>query len=179
MNVIVPCDKLETYRATFAVSKINGPVYLRFGRESMPIITTNRTPFRIGKAEVFRDGSDVSIIACGPMVYEALIASKKLEKQGIDARVINNHTIKPIDKKTIVKAAKETNAIITAEEHQIHGGMGSAVAEVLSKNEPVPIKMVGIYNKFGKSGPSEQLQKEYGLTSDDLVKHVHEVLNSN
>jgi len=176
MTIIVPCDKIETYKATFAAAEINGPVYLRFGRESMPMITTEKTPFKVGKAGIFRDGSDVSIIACGPLVYEAMVASKKLEKEGIDVRVINNHTVKPIDKETIVKAAKETGAIVTAEEHQVLGGMGSAVAEALSKENPVPIKMIGIQDRFGESGNPKDLQKALGLTSDNIINKVHEVL---
>jgi transketolase len=176
MRVIVPCDKIETYKATFAAAEIEGPVYLRFGREAMPIVTTEETPFKIGKAEVFREGEDVSIIACGPMVYEALIASKKLEEEGIDARVINNHTVKPMDQETIIKAARETGAIVTAEEHQVFGGMGSAVAEVLSQNYPVPIKMVGIQDRFGESGSPKELQRAFGLTSDDIIRAVHGVM---
>jgi len=177
MTVIAPCDKLETYKATFAAAEIDGPVYLRFGRESIPIITTEETPFKVGRAETFKEGDDVSIITCGPMVYEALVASKKLKKEGIDARVINNHTVKPIDKKAIVKAARETGAIVTAEEHQVFGGMGSAVAEALSNDNPVPIKMIGIYDMFGGSGNLKDLQKALGLTSDDIVKAVHGVLS--
>ena len=177
MTVIVPCDKPETMKATFAAAEIKGPVYLRIGRENVPVITTEETPFEVGGAEVFREGDDVTIITCGPMVYDALIASKKLEEEEIDARVINNHTIKPIDKDTILKAARETGAIVTAEEHQIHGGMGSAVAEMLSQNYPVPIKMVGVKNKFGESGSPEDLQRAYGLTGDDIIKNVHDVIS--
>jgi len=176
MTILVPCDKPETYKATFAAAEIKGPVYLRFGREDVPVITTEDTPFEVGKAEIFREGSDVSIITCGPMVYESLIASKRLEEEGIDARVINNHTVKPIDKDTIIKAAKETGAIVTAEEHQVHGGMGSAVSEVLIENYPVPIRMIGVNDKFGESGSPEDLQKVFGLTSDDIVKKIHEII---
>jgi len=176
MKVIVPCDKAETYKATFEAAEIKGPVYLRFGRENVPVITTEETPFEVGKAEIFRYGNDVSIIACGPMVYESLIAAKKLEHQGIEARVINNHTVKPIDKDTIIKAAKETGGIVTAEEHQIHGGMGSAVAEVLTENYPIPIKIMGLQDTFGESGKRDELQKHFNLTADDIVKSVHEVM---
>ena len=176
MKVVVPCDKPETFKATFAIAEIKGPVYLRFGRESIPVITSEETPFEVGKAEVFRDGDDVSIIACGPMVYEALVASKKLEEEGIDARIINNHSVKPIDRETILKAARETGAIVTAEEHQIHGGMGSAVAEILSQDYPVPIEMIGIKDRFGESGRGKNLQKHFGLTSDDIVRTVKELL---
>jgi len=176
MRVIVPCDKNETKKATFAIAEINGPCYLRFGRESVPIITTEETPFKVGKAEVFRYGNDVSIIACGPMVYEALVASKKLEQEGIDVRVINNHSIKPIDKATINNAARETGAIVTTEEHQVLGGMGSAVSEVLSNGYPVPIKMLGLQDTFGESGTRDELQKRFNLTADDIVRAVHEVM---
>jgi len=176
MTVIVPCDKPETYKATFGAAEIKGPVYLRFGRENVPVITTKETPFEIGKAEVFRDGDDVTIIACGPLVYDALVASKKLEERGIDARVINNHTVKPIDTDTILKAARETGSIVTAEEHQIHGGMGSAVAEVLTQSYPVSIKMVGVRDKFGESGSPDELQRTYQLTSDDIIKAVHSII---
>jgi len=177
MTVLVPCDKPETYKATFAAAEIKGPVYIRFGRENVPVITTKETPFNVGKAEIFREGDDISIIACGPMVYEALLASKKLEEEGIDARVINNHTVKPIDKEIILRAAKETGAIVTAEEHQICGGMGSAVAEVLSQDYPIPIEMVGIKNRFGESGSPKDLQKHFGLTCDDIVEAVHNAIS--
>lgn len=176
MKVVVPCDKVETKKATFAIAKIYGPFYLRFGRENVPIITTEDTPFKIGKAEIFREGEDVSIIACGPMVYEALLASKKLEEEGIDARVINNHTIKPMDKETIIKAARDTGTIVTAEEHQIHGGMGSAVAEVLMNSKPVEMRMIGIKDRFGESGSPKDLQKHFGLTSADIVNAVHDII---
>jgi len=176
MRVIVPCDKEETKKATFAVAEIKGPCYLRFGREDVPVITTEETSFKIGKSEVFRYGDDVSIIACGPMVYEALLASKKLEEEGVDARVINNHTVKPIDKAMINDAARETGAIVTAEEHQVFGGMGSAVAEVLSNDYPVPIKMIGLQDTFGESGKPDELQRHFNLTADDIVRAVHEVM---
>jgi len=176
MTVIVPTDAVEARKATIASAKIKGPVYLRFGRAKMPVITTEKTGFKVGRAEVFREGKDVAIIACGQLVYEALIAAEKLEKEEISVRVINNHTIKPLDTKTILKAAKETNAIVTAEEHQVHGGLGSCIAEFLSGNYPVPIKIVGVKDRFGESGEPEELLKKYGLKSNDLIKAVKEVL---
>jgi transketolase len=176
MTIIVPCDKIETRKATFASAEIKGPVYLRFGREDVPLITTEETPFKIGNAEVFRDGDDVSIIACGPMVYESMVASKKLEEENIDARIINNHTVKPMDKDTIMKAARETGAIVTAEEHQVFGGMGSAVAEVLIQDYPIPMKIIGVKDKFGESGKPDELQRHLNLTADDIVRAVHEVM---
>jgi transketolase len=176
MTIIVPCDKIETRKATFASAEIKGPVYLRFGREDVPLITTEETPFKIGNAEVFRDGDDVSIIACGPMVYESMIASKKLEEENIDARVINNHTVKPMDKDTIMKAARETGAIVTAEEHQVFGGMGSAITEMLIQDYPIPMRIIGVKDKFGESGKPDELQRHLNLTTDDIVRAVHEVM---
>jgi len=164
MTVVVPCDYWEAKKATISMAGIAGPVYMRFG------------PFKIGKAETFRDGKDVSVIACGSLVYEALIAAKKLEKDNIDVRVINCHTIKPIDIKTIIKAAKETGAIVTAEEHQVHGGLGSAVAEVVSKHHPVPMDYVAVMDRFGESGEPDELMSKFGVKSPNIVKAVKKVL---
>ena len=174
--ILVPSDAIEGEKATIQAGQIKGPVYLRFGREKVPAITTERTPFQIGKAEIFKEGKDVCIVACGMMVYFALQAAEELEKQGIDAMVINNHTIKPIDKETLINAAKKTGAIVTAEEHQVFGGMGSAVAEVLSEHFPVPIKFVGIKDRFGESGTPEELLEKFGCTDKDIVKAVKDVL---
>ncbi|MBU2100639.1 transketolase family protein [Candidatus Micrarchaeota archaeon] len=176
LTVIVPVDAVEGEKATIQAGEIKGPMYLRFGREKVPTITTERTPFTIGKAEVFREGKDVCIIACGVMVYDALLAAEELEKEDIEVMVINNHTVKPLDKKTLIEAAKKTGAIVTAEEHQVFGGMGSAVAEVLSQNYPVPIKFVGIKDRFGESGQPEELLKKFGCTSKDIIKAVKDVL---
>ena len=176
MKVVVPCDFVEAKKATIAAGTIKGPFYLRYGRNKIPIITNDDTPFKIGKAEVFKKGKDVTIIACGLHVYEALVAAKQLEKDKIDAQVINCHTIKPIDKDTIIKAAKQTGAIVTAEDHQIIGGLGSAIAEVVVDKYPIPIKMVGIKDRFGTSGNPDELMVEYGLTSSDIVNAVYEVL---
>ena len=176
MTVVVPADAVQAEKATIASASTKGPVYLRFGREKVPVITTKKTPFKIGKADTYREGKDVCVIACGIMVYEALIAAEKLEKEGIDVMVINNHTIKPIDKTTIVNAAKKTKAVVTAEEHQIQGGLGSAVAEVITENCPVPIKRVGILDRFGESGSPEELLKKFGCTSKDIIKAVKSVL---
>ena len=169
MTVIVPADSVEAEKATKAAAETNGPIYIRFGREAVPVITDEETPFEIGKAYCCREGSDVAIIACGAMVYESLVAAEKLAKQGIDAMVINLHTIKPIDKDAIIEAAKKCGAIITAEEHQKMGGMGSAVAEVIAENCPVPMKMVGISDSFGESGQPNELMEKYGMTSADIV----------
>jgi len=176
MTVLAPCDAVETKKATIAAGKMEGPVYLRFAREATPVFTTTDTPFRIGEAEAFRKGKDATIIACGPIVYEALLAAEDLSKQGIDVRVINNHTIKPIDDEMIIKAAQETGAIVTGEDHQVTGGLGSAVAEVLSKNHPVPIEMIGVQDRFGESGAPEELMKEFGLISANIKEAVKKVL---
>ncbi len=176
MTVIVPCDCLEAKLATIQAASYPGPVYLRLGREPFPIITNENEPFRIGDALVLREGYDLTIIACGIMVHEALKAHDELKKEGISARVINLHTIKPIDKEEIIRAAKETRAIVTAEEHSIIGGMGSAVSEVVSANYPVPIKMVGIKDRFGESGESLELMKYFGLNSEGIVKASQEAL---
>lgn len=165
MTVIVPCDTIEAYKATIAsVTEIDGPVYLRFGREGVPILTKDEDPFIIGKANVMRDGNDCAIIACGFMVGEALDAAKELAEEGIQCRVINMHTVKPMDVETVKKAACECGCIVTAEEHQIACGFGSAVAEYVIQNCPVPLKMVGIEDRFGESGDPWELLEEFGLT---------------
>ncbi len=168
--VVVPCDVNETKKATITLGEYKGPVYFRFAREKTPVITTEKTPFKIGKAEIFRDGFDVSIIACGPLVYQSMVAAKELEKDGISVEVINNHTIKPIDKLTLASSAKKTGAVVTVEEHQINGGLGSAVAEVLVENYPVPMERIGMPDSFGESGKPEELLEKYGMS----VKHIKE-----
>jgi len=176
MTVLAPCDYLETKKATLAAGKLKGPVYLRFAREATPVFTAQNTPFQIGKAEIFREGKDVSIIACGPIVYESLLAAEDLSKEGIEVRVINCHTIKPLDKETIIQAAKETGAIVTGEDHQVIGGLGSAVAEIMAKNYPVPIEMIGVQDRFGESGKPDELMKAFNLTSEDIKKAVLKVI---
>jgi len=176
MTVIVPADSAEAQKATEAMAKACGPMYIRFGREPVPVVTDDNTPFEIGKAYCCREGADVAIIACGVMVYESLVAAKSLAERGVEAMVLNLHTIKPIDKEAIIEAAKKCGAVVTAEEHQLMGGMGSAVAEVLMENCPVPIKMVGVKDSFGQSGDPDVLMKEYGLTLAAIVSAVNEVL---
>ena len=176
MTVLAPCDMIETQKATIAAGLMNGPVYLRFAREATQIFTTDKTPFKIGEAQVFRKGKDVSVIACGPIVYEALLAAEELSKEGIDVRVINNPSIKPIDEETIIEAAEQTGAIVTGEDHQVIGGLGSAVAEVLGKYSPVPMEMVGVQDRFGESGQQDELMKEFGLTSEDIKKAIRKVI---
>lgn len=176
VTVLAPCDYLETKKATIAAGRMEGPVYLRFAREATPVFTTDDTPFEIGKANIFREGNDATIIACGPLVYEALLAAEELSKENINVQVIDNHTIKPLDEETIIKAAEKTGAIITAEDHQVMGGMGSAVAETLAKNFPVPMEMIGAQNRFGESGSPEELMKLFGLTMRDIIKAVKKTL---
>lgn len=174
--VIVPADELEAERATLALAQHVGPVYLRLSREKSPLLTTPETPFEIGKANVLQTGKHVTIVACGLMVAEALKAAALLTKSDISATVINMHTIKPLDVPTLVKAARITQAVVTVEEHQIMGGLGSAVAEALSQQYPVPVEMVGVKDTFGESGTAADLFKKYGLTANHITKAVWRVL---
>jgi len=176
MIVLAPCDVHETRKATIAAAKVKSPVYLRFGREKTPVMTTNKTPFKIGKAETFIYGKDVSIIACGTLMYEAVYAAHELRKSGIDAEVINSHTIKPLDGKSIYSSARKTGAVVTVEEHQAASGLGGAVSEFLSSIYPVPIKRVGVNNRFGESGQQEELLKEFKLTTPFIVKAAKEAV---
>lgn len=176
MIVISPADSIEARKATQAIARLNKPCYLRLSREKVPLITTDLTPFEIGKAEVFYEGNDVTVIATGQMVYRALLAAEELKKKQISVRVINCHTIKPIDQETLIKAAKETGAIVTAEEHQITGGLGGAVAEVISQNCPVPLKIIGIEDTFGESGKPDELLEKFGLTEEAIIKAVTQVI---
>ncbi len=177
MVIINPADATESILAVEAAIKHHGPVYLRFGRLAVPELFDRATyKFELGKGVLLEDGSDVTIVATGLMVPEALEAKKLLAAEGISARVINIHTIKPIDKDILVKAAQETGAIVTAEEHNVIGGLGSAVAEVLSENYPVPMRRVGTQDKFGKSGKPALLLEEYGLTAANIAANAKEVL---
>jgi transketolase len=176
MTVVVPCDAIEAKKATLASAGLKGPVYMRLGRSGVPVITAASDIFKIGKANTLREGKDVAIFACGQMVYEALLACDELNKDGIKARVINMHTPKPIDSDAIIKAARETRAIVTCEEHTVMGGFGSAIAEVVVQNCPVPVKMVGVKDKFGVSGEPAELFKYFGLTSKDIVKAAKEAI---
>lgn len=168
MTVINPADAVETKKAVRAAALHNGPVYLRLGRFPVEIVTKEEDEFEIGKGVVMREGKDVAIVATGIMVAEALKAADQLKDEGIDAMVVNIHTLKPIDRELIVKAA-ECGAIVTAEEHSVIGGLGSAVAEVLAEEKPTPMKMVGIKDEFGQSGKPEELLKLYRLTAEDIV----------
>jgi len=170
MVVIAPCDSIEAKKATIAAARHKGPVYIRFTREKTPVMTTEDTPFEIGKAEIYREGKNVSIIACGPLLYEALKAAEELAKDGISAEVINNHTIKPMDKETILKSIQKTGCVVTIEEHQAMGGMGSAVSEILSQNLPVPMEIIGVQDRFGESGEPNELLEKFGLTSKNVIE---------
>lgn len=177
MFVVVPCDTIQTKKATLALSETFGPAYLRFAREKTPVITTESTPFEIGKAQRFRDGDDVAIVACGILVYNALAAAEELAREdGLECRVINNHTVKPMDEPAIVAAARECGAVVTVEEHQIHGGMGSRVAEILAERHPVAMQFVGVRDQFGQSGDPVELIEHYGMgvtAIKDAVRRVH------
>ncbi len=179
MVVISPADSIEAKKATLAIARLGKPCYLRLSRDKVPIITTEQSPFEIGKAEVFYEGGDVTIIATGQMVYRALQSAKVLKSHKISVRVINCHTIKPLDKKTILQAAQETGAIVTVEEHQVTGGLGGAVAEVLSQNFPVPLKILGVEDCFGESGKPDELLEKFGLTKEAIIKAVTSVLRMN
>ncbi len=177
ITVISPADAVETRAAVKAAIEYEGPVYLRLGRLAVPVLYDKDTyKFEWGKGVTLSEGSDVTIIATGLMVHEALAAKDMLKGEGISARVINIHTIKPIDKDIIIKAAKETGAIVTAEEHNVHGGLASAVSEVIVENYPVPVKFVAIMDRFGKSGKPALLMKEYGITAEDIVNKAKEAI---
>lgn len=177
MTVVVPCDYWEAKKTTLALGQTQGPAYFRFGREKTPIITTEDTVFEIGKAEIFKEGTQVALIGTGSVLYNGILAALELEQEGISVLVINNHTIKPIDVETIVWAAKLTGAVVTLEEHQTMGGAGSAVAEVLAQHYPVPIEMVGMQNTFGESGEPEELLKKYGMDKDSIKQAIKKVLS--
>ena len=177
MTVLVPADGVEAEKMILEAARVYGPMYVRLGRSAVPTIFDENYKFEIGKGTVVRQGNDATIIACGIMVYEAIKAAEELALEGINARVINMSTIKPIDKELIITAAKETKAIVTAEEHSIIGGLGSAVSEVVSEECPVVVKKVGVKDSFGESGTPAELLKKYGLTANDIVEAVKEAIN--
>jgi len=177
MTVIVPSDYYETKKAILAAAKIIGPVYVRFGREKVPVVTSADAFFEVGKANIMKEGKDVTVVACGAMVVEALDAAEVLEKEGVSAEVINLHTIKPIDKDCLINSVKKTGCIVTAEEHQMAGGMGSAVFEVLTQNYAVPGEMVGINDTFGESGQPRELMVKYGITSKEIYEKCKKAIS--
>lgn len=177
MTVISPCDYLETKRAVKqSLSITRGPVYIRFFRDNTPMFTDESTPFQIGKSVTLIDGTDVTVIASGLQVWEAIQAAESLHADGISARVIDMHTIKPLDKEALLRAAKETGAIVTAEDHQIHCGLGSAVAEYLAQTLPTPQEFVAVRDTFGESGKGPELMKKYGIAREDIVRAAKNVL---
>jgi transketolase len=175
-TVIAPADPTSTQMAVFAAAEYKGPVYLSFTRDPVPVLYDESFPFKIGKAVLVREGSDAAIIANRDLVVQALIAAELLAKKGIEARVIDCHTLKPLDEHMVLKAARDTGAIVTAENNIIYGGLGSAVAELLVEKYPIPMKRVGVGNTFAESGPYLEVIDKYGLTSRHIVKAVNEVL---
>ena len=178
MKVIAPCDYFEAEKATMQMAKDAKPNYLRLNRPELPVLTTEKTPFEIGKARVFWTSSSpqATIIACGEMVYYSLLAARELEEKKIEVEVINLSTIKPLDTKTILEAVKKSGKVITVEDHQIAGGMGSAIAEFLAENYPVKIKFLGVHDSFGESGVLEELLGKHGLLAKDIVAAVEGIL---
>jgi len=178
MTVIAPADSIEAKKATIEAAKNNKPTYIRLTKEKTPTFTTEKTPFKIGRAETIWESKDpqVAIIACGPLVYEALLAAKELSKSKIEVLVINSHTIKPLDTQAIIKAAKIAGAVVTVEEHQIAGGLGGAVSEVLSKNFPTPQEFVGMQDHFGESGTSDELLTKYEMKAQNIVEASKRVI---
>ena len=176
MTVINPSDGISTAKLLEKAMEIDGPCYVRLGRSAVPVFYDESADFEIGRGKTVRDGSDVTVIATGIMVNEAVMAAEELKKQNIDVRVIDIHTIKPIDRDIIIKAAKETGAIVTAEEHSVIGGLGSAVAEVTAAEAPVKMRFVGQHDVFGESGKPEELKQKYGMTAADIVKAVRELI---
>ncbi len=179
MKVFVPCDAIEARKATIAAGHLMGPVYLRFGREKSPVFTTDKTPFVPGQAEVFWQGKkpQVAIIGCGPLLYNALLAARELKKEKIEVMVLNMHTIKPIDEKAIVAAAKKCGAVVTIEEHQVLGGLGGAVAEVLARKLPTPIEFIGMQDTFGESGKPSELIEKYGMDVKAIIAAAKKVIS--
>lgn len=176
LTVVVPCDSVQAKAATIAIGNRPGPAYMRLTREATPVMTTTETPFEVGKAQVFREGTDVCIIGSGPVLYNGILAALELEKEGISVMVVNNHTIKPIDAETIVAAAKQCGAVVTLEEHQTMAGAGSAVCEVLAQHSPVPVEMVGVKDHFGESGEPDELIEKFGMGVDAIRVAIQKVL---
>ena len=179
MAVVVPADSIETKKATVALGEVKGPAYLRFARTESPVFTTEKTPFTIGQAEILVSGADITIVGCGPLLYRALQAAEILEKKyKINAEVINSHTIKPLDGKTILFSVKKTGACVTVEEHQIYGGLGSAVAEYLAEHYPAPMRFIGMPDSFGESGRPDELLEKYGMTAGKIVEACLDLKNN-
>ena len=178
MVVLAPGDSLEAERATLELAKDKQrPAYMRLAREATPIITTPKTPFEIGRAYVYAEGSDITVVSTGTMTYSCLVAAEKLFKEGIDLEVIHTPTIKPLDAVTILKSVRKTGLVITAEEGQINGGLGGAVAELLGEELPVPMKRIGMRDRFGESGTPDDLFEHFGLTAKHIALAAHELMS--
>ncbi len=177
MVVIVPCDAVEAQKATVAAAGNGSTTYIRLAREKSAVITTQDSPFQIGRAEIFREGKDITIVACGLLVYNSLLSAEELMAEGIDCEVINSHTIKPIDSATIIASTKKTGAVVSVEEHQINGGLGSAVAEVLTKNYLVPQEFIGVQDRFGESGTPSELIEAFGMGVNSIKEAVKKAVS--
>lgn len=177
MVVIAPGDGLEAERATIALAKDKRPAYLRLAREATPIMTTDKTPFEIGKAYVYTEGHDITVITTGTMTYQAMVAAEKLFKEGIDLEIIHCPTIKPLDSVTILKSIQKTKRVITVEEAQINGGLGGAIAELVSEEYPVPVKRIGMRDRFGESGTPDELMQHFGLTAKHIMLAAHDMMD--
>lgn len=176
MTVVVPADAVEAEKATKVLAAKYGPAYIRLAREKSPVVTTDKSPFSLAKAQILRLGKDVTIVACGTMVYQALMAAEKLSKKGIEAEVINAAVIKPLDTVTILHSARKTGAVLTVEEAQVAGGLGGAVAETLADHHPVPMTRLGMLDRFGESGTPEELLEYFGLTSKNIAKQALDLI---
>lgn len=176
MTVIVPADFNQTKQATMAIADFEGPAYLRFGRPSVPIFVKPDANFQIGKADVIMEGTDVTIIACGHLVWKSIEAAQELAKHGISAEVINMHTIKPLDEAAVLKSVAKTKCVVTAEEHMINGGLGDSIAQVLSRNNPLPQEYVGVNDTFGESGTPDELMTKYGIDTPDVIEAAKRVI---
>lgn len=178
MVVLAPCDSVEAEKATLAMAADKRPNYMRLAREKTPVLTTKATPFEIGPAYVFHQGSDVTIIATGTMTYQAMVAAEVLKKDGISAEVVHVPTIKPLDIKTILASVEKTGAVITAEEAQVNGGLGGAIAELLSEELPTPLIRIGMRDRFGESGMPTELIEHFGLTSTHIAMAAHQLMET-
>lgn len=176
MTVINPCDYNQTKAATIAIAEHQGPVYLRFGRPKWPVFTPENQVFEIGKALTFQEGTDVSIFSTGHCVWESLKAAEALESEGISVEVINIHTIKPLDEEAVLKSVAKTKHVVTAEEHQMHGGLGDSIAQLLARKNPAPMEMVAVDDQFGESGKPEELFEKYGLSAKNIIEATKKVL---
>ena len=176
MTVVVPCDAIETYKATLALYDTPGPCYIRFGREAVPVVTDDDTPFVLGRNRLVQDGTDVVYLANGYLVHQAMRAAEKLAKEGIFARVVDVHTVKPLDREDVIRHASETGAVVVCEEHQINGGLCGAVCETIAESVCVPVERIGVRDSFGESGTPEELIEKYGLGVDALCQAARKAI---